>query len=133
MDAGSLIFLAIIALLVVPALLNGRRQRKAFADMQALQESLVVGDVVTTTSGLRGTVVDASYEDTVDLEIAEGVVTTWVRPAIREKMDPGSRTGETDDAADHAGVEHEAAGRAAADHAEADSSAHRADVDRAHP
>ena len=30
-----------------------------------------------TTSGLRGTVVDASYEDTIDLEIADGVVTTW--------------------------------------------------------
>ncbi len=54
--------------------------------MQALQSSLEPGDVVSTTSGLRGTVVDASYEDTIDLEIADGVVTTWVRAAIRERI-----------------------------------------------
>ena len=54
--------------------------------MQALQSSLEPGDIVSTTSGLRGTVVDASYEDTVDLEIADGVVTTWVRAAVREKI-----------------------------------------------
>ena len=54
--------------------------------MQSLQSSLEPGDIVSTTSGLRGTVVDASYEDTIDLEIADGVVTTWVRAAIREKI-----------------------------------------------
>jgi len=54
--------------------------------MAALQTSLEAGDVVSTTSGLRGTVVDASYEDTIDLEIADGVVTTWVRAAIRERI-----------------------------------------------
>ena len=54
--------------------------------MQALQSSLEPGDIVSTTSGLRATVVDASYEDTVDLEIADGVVTTWVRAAVREKI-----------------------------------------------
>ena len=42
--------------------------------------------MVSTTSGLRATVVDASYEDTIDLEIADGVVTTWVRAAVREKI-----------------------------------------------
>ena len=54
--------------------------------MQALQTALEPGDVVMTTSGLRATVVDASYEETVDLEIADGVVTTWVRAAVREKV-----------------------------------------------
>ena len=54
--------------------------------MQSLQSSLEPGDIVSTTSGLRATVVDASYEDTVDLEIADGVVTTWVRAAVREKI-----------------------------------------------
>lgn len=86
MDPGSLIFLALIGLLFIPIILNGRRQKKAMAEAQALQTSLEVGDVVVTTSGLRGTVVDASYEETIDLEIAEGVVTTWVRPAIRDKI-----------------------------------------------
>lgn len=106
MEPGSLIFLALIAVLFVPIILNGRKQRKAYAEMQALQASLEVGDVVTTTSGLRGTVVDASYEDTVDLEIAEGVVTTWVRAAIREKIhaepEPGEATAVADSDADRA-------------------------------
>ena len=39
-----------------------------------------------TTSGLRATVVDASYEETIDLEIADGVVTTWVRAAVKSKV-----------------------------------------------
>ncbi|MEV0246414.1 preprotein translocase subunit YajC [Nocardia sp. NPDC050712] len=58
--------------------LGNRRQRKAAADMQA---SLKVGTSVVTTSGLYGTIVDVD-EDTVDLEIAEDVVTTWSRAAI---------------------------------------------------
>jgi len=101
---GSLIFLALIALLFIPIILNGRRQKKAIGEMQALQASLAVGDVVTTTSGLRGTVVDVSYEETVDLEIADGVVTTWVRAAVREKIDPdaGSRPTAITDTADTA-------------------------------
>lgn len=83
---GSLIFLALIALLFIPIILNGRRQKKAVTQMQALQAALEPGDVIVTTSGLRGTVVDASYEDTIDLEIADGVVTTWLRAAVRERV-----------------------------------------------
>src|ERR1044071_7654396 len=90
----SLLFPILILLLFIPIFLSSRKQKRAQQEMQALQSSLEPGDIVSTTSGLRATVVDASYEDTVDLEIADGVVTTWVRPAIREKMDPGSRTGE---------------------------------------
>jgi preprotein translocase subunit YajC len=85
-NLGSLLFLVLIALLFIPIVLNGRRQKKAIAETQALQASLEPGDVVVTTSGLRGTVVDAAYEDTIDLEIADGVVTTWVRAAVRERI-----------------------------------------------
>jgi preprotein translocase subunit YajC len=82
----SLLFPIIILLLFIPLFLSSRKQRRQMTEMQQLQNSLEAGDVVSTTSGLRGTVVDASYEDTVDLEIADGVVTTWVRAAIREKI-----------------------------------------------
>ena len=82
----SLIFPFIILLLFIPIFLSGRKQKRLVAEMQALQASLEPGDVVTTTSGLRGTVVDASYEDTIDLEIADGVVTTWVRAAVKDKV-----------------------------------------------
>ena len=60
-------------------------------EMQTLQAALEPGDVVMTTSGLRGTVVDASYEETVDLEIADGVVTTWVRAAVQREADRARR------------------------------------------
>jgi len=96
MDFGSLIFLGLMALLFIPIILNGRRQKRAVAEAQALQASLEPGDVVVTTSGLRATVVDSSYEDTVDLEIADGVVTTWVRAAVREKVNPDAGAEETD-------------------------------------
>jgi preprotein translocase subunit YajC len=84
----SLLFLLLILALFIPILLSSRRQRRQMQEMQNLQASLEVGDVVMTTSGLRATVVDVSYEETVDLEIADGVVTTWVRAAVREKVDP---------------------------------------------
>lgn len=102
----SLIFPFIILLLFIPIFLSGRKQKRVVAQMQALQASLEPGDVVTTTSGLRGTVVDASYEDTIDLEIADGVVTTWVRAAVKEKvaLDDGTADDNytADDAADSA-------------------------------
>ena len=83
---GGLLFPLLILLLFIPIFLSGRKQRRQAQEQQQLQSALEVGDVVTTTSGLRGTIVDASYEDTVDLEIANGVVTTWLRAAIRERV-----------------------------------------------
>ncbi|ALL76526.1 MULTISPECIES: preprotein translocase subunit YajC [unclassified Pseudonocardia] len=94
----SLLPFLIILLLFVPLFLNGRKQRRQMAETQAMQQALEDGDVVVTTSGLRGTIVDASYEDTIDLEIADGVVTTWLRAAIREKVaadEPADEQAET--------------------------------------
>ena len=107
---GGLLFPLFILLLFVPIFLSGRKQRAQMQQMQQLQSALEVGDVVTTTSGLRGTVVDASYQDTVDLEIADGVVTTWLRAAVREKV---ADVTDTDDTAAIAGTG--AADTAAAD------------------
>ena len=83
---GGLLFPLLILLLFIPIFLSGRKQRRQMQDMQQLQSSLQIGDVVTTTSGLRGTVVDAQYEDTIDLEIADNVVTTWLRAAVKDKV-----------------------------------------------
>jgi preprotein translocase subunit YajC len=82
----SLLFPLLILLLFIPLFLQSRRAKRQAQEMQQLQASLEPGDVVMTTSGLRGTVIDASYEDTIDIEIADGVVTTWVRGAVREKI-----------------------------------------------
>jgi preprotein translocase subunit YajC len=78
--------LLFIAVLVLPLILNSRRQKRAMADAQRLQNSLTDGDRVVTTSGLHGTVVNSADETTIDLEIAPGVCTTWLRAAIREKI-----------------------------------------------
>lgn len=93
----SLIFPLLIALLAIPLFLQARKQKRAMQDQQKLQNSLVVDDRVMTTSGLYGTVV-ATRDDDLDLEIAPGVTTTWVRAAVREKVE--TETAEVDDAAD---------------------------------
>jgi preprotein translocase subunit YajC len=52
-----------------------------------LHESLSIGDRVHTTSGLQGTITHIT-DDAVDLEIAPGVVTTWMKLAIRDRIEP---------------------------------------------
>ncbi|HEU0088099.1 MAG TPA: preprotein translocase subunit YajC [Pseudonocardiaceae bacterium] len=84
--------LLLIAVLALPLVLGSRRQKRAMAEAQRLQDSLIEGDEVMTTSGLYATVVDISDERTVDLEIAPGVRATWLRAAIREKISDDSTT-----------------------------------------
>jgi preprotein translocase subunit YajC len=64
-----------------------RRQKRAMQATIELHESLRIGDQVQTTSGLHGTIKRIT-DDTVDLEIAPGVVTTWVKLAIRDRIEP---------------------------------------------
>lgn len=104
----SLILPLLLLLLFVPLFLQARKQRKQMNEMQTLQSSLTEGDVVVTVAGVRGTVVDASYEDTIDLEIAEGVVTTWVRGAVRQKLDDVDAAATTDAPAETPAVVEEA-------------------------
>lgn len=81
----SLIFPLILVLFAVPLFLQARKQKRAVQEQQKLQNSIVIGDRVMTTSGLYATVVSTS-DETVELDIADGIVTTWVRAAIREKV-----------------------------------------------
>ena len=59
-----------------------KKQKRAAAATKQMHESLVPGARVMTTSGLHGT-------DTIELEIAPGLRTTWVRAAVREVVVPG--------------------------------------------
>jgi len=52
-----------------------------------LHESLQIGDRVHTTSGLQGTITGIT-EDNVCLEISPGIVTTWMKLAIRDRIEP---------------------------------------------
>lgn len=73
----------LVLLLLVPLFLSVRRQKKEVDRQRTLQDSLKVGDRVMTTSGLYGDVV-ALTDTTVELEIAPGVVTSWLRMVIRD-------------------------------------------------
>lgn len=85
-NLSSLMFPLLLVLLAVPLFLSARKQKRAMAEQKNLQDSLAPGDKVMTTSGLYGTVADASHDTTIDIEISEGVVTRWLRAAIREKV-----------------------------------------------
>lgn len=80
---AQLLFPLLLVALLVPMFLSVRKQKREATNVSTMQQSLKVGDRIITTSGLYGTVVDLD-ETTVDLEIAEEVVTTWLRQAVRE-------------------------------------------------
>lgn len=63
-----------------------RRQRKAMQATIDLHNSLQIGDRVHTTSGLQATITGIT-DDNVDLEIAPGVVTTWMKLAVRDRIE----------------------------------------------
>jgi preprotein translocase subunit YajC len=74
-----LIALAFVVLIVLPARMRSREMQR----VQQVQGSLTHGVEVMTSSGMYGRVVHIGA-DSVDLEIAPGVVTTWAKMAIRE-------------------------------------------------
>ncbi|WP_244431647.1 preprotein translocase subunit YajC [Segniliparus rugosus] len=65
---------------------QGRSRNRALEQLQAFHDSLVAGDRVVTTSGLRGSVREVR-DQTILLEIATGVVTEWTKIAVREKAE----------------------------------------------
>ncbi len=89
MEYFPLIMLVLLAVLLF--VLPARQRRTMQARAQALQESLTVGTPVMTTSGMHGTVARLD-ETTVDLELAPGVVVTFVRAAIMEIRQPATGT-----------------------------------------
>jgi len=81
------VFLPLLIVLAAFMFFASRRQKRAMQATIDLHESLRVGDRVHTTSGLQGTVTQIT-DDTVDLEISPGVVTTWMKLAVRDRIEP---------------------------------------------
>ncbi|MEU6558459.1 preprotein translocase subunit YajC [Nocardia nova] len=111
---ANLLFPLLLVVLLVPMFLGVRRQKREAQKVADMQESVKVGDQVTTTSGLYGTVVDLD-DESVDLEIAEDVVTTWLRAAIRDVRpstdgSADAADAETAEVSDSAAADAEAAG-----------------------
>ena len=81
-----LLTLAFVVLVVLPM----RSRSRALQQTRQMQASLTVGTDVMTTSGVYGRVVSLA-DDTVELEIAPGVVVRWARGAIGEvRAAPGA-------------------------------------------
>ncbi|MBI5734672.1 MAG: preprotein translocase subunit YajC [Mycolicibacterium neoaurum] len=80
------VFLPLILIMGAFMFFASRRQKKAMQATIDLHESLAIGDRVHTTSGLQGTIAGIT-DDHVDLEIAPGVVTTWMKLAIRDRIE----------------------------------------------
>jgi preprotein translocase subunit YajC len=93
------VFLPLLIVLGAFMFFASRRQKRAMQATIDLHESLRVGDRVHTTSGLQGTVTHIT-DDNVDLEISPGVVTTWMKLAIRDRIDPEILDSEGDEADD---------------------------------
>src|SRR3954451_6818105 len=81
------VFLPLLIILGAFMFFASRRQKKAMQATIDLHESLHVGDRVHTTSGMQATIAGID-DDTVELEIAPGVITTWMKLAIRDRIEP---------------------------------------------
>ncbi len=79
------VFLPLLIILGAFMFFASRRQKKAMQATIDLHNSLQVGDRVHTTSGLQGTITGIT-DDNVDLEVAPGVVTTWMKLAVRDRI-----------------------------------------------
>jgi preprotein translocase subunit YajC len=94
-EMDLVVFLPLLIILGAFMFFASRRQKKAMQATIDLHESLTVGDRVHTTSGLQATITDVS-DDTVDLEIAPGVVTTWMKLAVRDRIEADDEYDEDD-------------------------------------
>ncbi|BBY16383.1 preprotein translocase subunit YajC [Mycolicibacterium litorale] len=80
------VFLPLLIILGAFMFFASRRQRKAMQATIDLHNSLQIGDRIHTTSGLEGTITGITDDD-IHLEIAPGVVTTWMKLAVRDRIE----------------------------------------------
>ena len=77
------LLILMFGLVGVMMVFSSRNKKKMAVKAQELQSAIVPGTRVMTTSGMHATVT-AVADDTIELEIAPGVYTTWIRAAVRE-------------------------------------------------
>ena len=86
--------LPLVAIMVAFLYFGQRRQKRAMQATIDLHDSLRIGDRIHTSAGLEATITGIG-DDTIELEIAPGVITTWMKMAVRDKIEP-----DTDEEAD---------------------------------
>lgn len=80
-----LLVLLVVVFLGLPVL-QMRKQSRQVGVIKDFQSKLAPGMVVQLTCGLHGRLTNIG-DTTVDVEIAEGVVTTWERAAVLKLVD----------------------------------------------
>lgn len=98
------IFLPLLIIMGAFMFFASRRQKKAMQATIDLHNSLQIGDRIHTTSGLQGTITGIT-DDNIDLEIAPGVVTTWMKLAVRDRIESDTDDSYDDDDATPAATE----------------------------
>lgn len=83
MDSNGLLMIVLLVFVGGMLFLSSRTRKKQLAAQQAKLNAITPGVRVTTIAGLQGTVT-AIADDTMELEIAPGVRTTWLRAAVRD-------------------------------------------------
>ena len=96
MDPSIVLLLGLLVLVY----LNVVGRRRAQRNRISLEQRLVPGAEVVTTSGLHGSVDEVDDDGTVLLEIAPGWVTRWEKAAVARIIDsPADAVGEEPDEA----------------------------------
>lgn len=90
----NLVLLPIFVVVVV--LLWARRVDRARAAQSKIQDALVVGDDVMTTSGLYGTI-EAIEGTVVTLRTGPGQTSRWARKAVLEVVTPADQSPHSSD------------------------------------
>lgn len=85
MDPGSLLMLVIVMIIFYFVLV--RPQKKRAVEHAALLNKLAPGDEVVTIGGLYG-FVNQVEDDTVYLEVSEGVEMRFSKQAVSRRIDP---------------------------------------------
>ena len=116
-------FLPIVLIVLAFWFLIIRPARKRQTQAQQLQSRIAVGERVMLTSGIFGQVVGLD-DETLELEIASGVVITALRPAVARVVEPEADEDDDVDRAD--GADAGGAGDRT-DEADADRAAERRD------
>ena len=85
-----LILLAVMYMLLI------RPQQQRVRRQRMLVSTLAVGDKIVTIGGIVGEIVSLG-DETADVRVADGVVITFVRPAINRKMEEAAEPNGADD------------------------------------
>ncbi len=136
-DMDQTILLLLIFLFLALPIWQIVKQNKQVRTIREMQDKLSPGAEVITGSGMHGVVVDTT-DTTVDLIIADGIVTRWEKGAIARNLTTGAgasyahrdQRGRVSDAPDdHIGDVQEITGHGPADNAASDSNEQAANPD----